>query len=131
MSISPRRIALAWTIMLASPVAAQSSGTGWHGIGQAVAPADAGSVTVATHAEANNHEFMVCIEGHVMRINQATLHFEGGGTQVMRIGERVADGGCSAGKSLSNHNHALESADVTYDQALLAGGTSRVQLFVR
>jgi hypothetical protein len=130
MSISPRGVALAWTIMLAAPAAAQSS-SGWHGIGQAVAPADAGSVTIATHAEPNNHELMVCIEGHVMRVHQATLHFEGGGTQVMHISERIADGGCSAGKSLSGHNHAVESVDVTYDQAILAGGTAHVQLFVR
>jgi len=130
MSISPRGVALACTLALAAPAVAQS-GSGWHGIGQSVAPADAGSVTVTTHAETNNHEFMVCIEGHIMRVNQATLHFEGGGTQMMRISERVADGGCSAGKSLNIRNHALESVDVTYDQALLAGGSARVQLFVR
>lgn len=130
MSMSPRCAALALTMLLAAPALAQS-GTGWHGIGQAVAPTDAGSVTIAAHGEAGDHEIMVCIEGHVMRLNQATLHFQGGGTQGLRFSERVADGGCSIGKSLTGRNRAVESADVTYDQAILAGGTARVQLFVR
>jgi hypothetical protein len=131
MTILPRGAALAFTMALAAPAVAQQSGTGWHGIGQALAPADAGSVTVAAHGEPTDHEFMICIEGHVMRLNQGTLHFQGGGTQVMRFSERVADGGCSAGHGLSGHNHAIESADVSYDQAILAGGTVHVQLFVR
>ena len=130
MSISPRGVALACTMALAAPAVAQS-GSGWHGIGQALAPTDAGSVTVAAHGEANNHELMICIEGHVMRLNQATLHLQGGGTQVMRFNARVADGGCSDGKSLNGRSHAVESVDVTYDQAVLAGGTAHVQLFVR
>jgi hypothetical protein len=74
---------------------------------------------------------MFCVEGHVMRLNTAMLHFQGGGTQEIRVNERVGDGGCSRGKTLSGHNHAVESAVVTYDQAVLAGGTVRVQLFVR
>jgi hypothetical protein len=131
MSISPRHVALASMMVLAAPAVAQQSGTGWYGIGQAVAPADAGSVTIAAHGDAGNHELMVCIEGHVMRLNQATLHFQGGGMQTMRISERVTDGGCSGGHGLSGHNHAVESAEVTYDQAALAGGTAHVQLFVR
>jgi len=130
MSISARHAALAWTMMLAAPALAQS-GTGWHGIGQAVAPPDAGSVTIAAHGEANNHEIMICIEGHVMRLNQATLHLQGGGIQNLRINERVSDGSCSVGKSLTGRSRAVESADVTYDQAILAGGIARVQLFVR
>jgi len=115
--------------IMAAGVAAQ--GTGWHGIGQALAPPDAGTVTVTAHGEPRDREIMFCVEGHAMRLNQATLHFQGGGTQGMRISERLADGGCSVGKSLSGHNHAVESAEVTYDQAILAGGTARVQLFVR
>ena len=130
MSISPRCAALAMTVLLAAPAAAQS-GSGWHGIGQAVAPADAASVTIAAHGESDNHEIMICIEGHVMRLHQATLHLQGGGTQTIRISERVADGGCSVGHGLTGRSRAVESADVTYDQAILAGGTARVQLFVR
>jgi hypothetical protein len=130
MSISKRAIAVAWITALAAPALAQS-GSGWYGIGQAAAPADAASITIAARGEPRNREIMFCIEGHVMRLNQATLHLQGGGTLSIRINERVADGGCSRGKSLSGRNRAVESADVTYDQAMLAGGTAHVQLFVR
>ena len=132
MSISPQRIALAATLALAAPaMAVAQGGSGWYGIGQATAPADAGSVTIAAHGDPGNHELMFCIEGHIMRLNQATLHFQGGGSQTIRISERIADGGCSVGHGLTGRNHAVESADVTYEQALLAGGTARIQLFVR
>jgi len=125
------KAALAAGLTAMAAVAAAQGGTGWHGIGQATAPPDAASVTIPAHGEPRDREIMFCIEGHAMRLNQATLHFQGGGTQTMRISERLADGGCSVGKNLSGHNHAVESADVTYDQAILAGGTARVQLFVR
>ena len=129
MIILKRAIAVACLATATAAVA--QSGSGWYGIGQAPAPADAASVTIAARGEPRNREIMFCVEGHVMRLNTAMLHFQGGGTQSIRIGERVADGGCSRGKSLSGHNHAVESAEVTYDQAMLAGGTARVQLFVR
>jgi hypothetical protein len=130
-----RKGALAACLTTAAAAAAAQSGSGWHGIGQAAAPPDAASVTIAVsitaRGETHNREIMFCVEGHVMRFASAVLHFEGGGTQSVRINERVADGGCSRGTTLSGHSHAVESADVTYDQAILAGGTARVQLFVR
>jgi hypothetical protein len=129
MNLTMRAIIMA-CLAAAGPALAQS-GSGWYGIGQAVAPADGTSVTIAARGEPRNREIMFCVEGHVMRLNTATLHFQGGGTQSIRISERVADGGCSRGKTLSGHNHAVESAEVAYDQAMLAGGTARVQLFVR
>jgi hypothetical protein len=130
MRISRGAALAACLAILAGPAAAQS-GTGWYGIGQAVTPPGAGSVTIAAHGDPHNHEIMFCIEGHIMRLGDATLHFQGGGTQSIHISERIADGGCSRGKSLSGHIRAVESADVTYDQAILAGGTAHVQLFVR
>jgi hypothetical protein len=130
MSMMKQAMKVAWIAALAGPALAQS-GTGWYGIGQAEAPVSAASVTIAAHGEARNREIMFCIEGHVMRLNQATLHFQGGGTQSIRINERVADGGCSRGKNLSGRNRVVESAEVTYDQAILAGGSASVQLFVR
>jgi hypothetical protein len=129
MNMSKRAFALA-CLAAAGPALAQS-GSGWYGIGQAAAAANAGSVTIAAHGDPRNHEIMFCIEGHIMRLGDATLHFQGGGTQSIHISERIADGGCSRGKTLSGHNHAVESADVTYDQAILAGGTAQVQLYVR
>jgi hypothetical protein len=74
---------------------------------------------------------MFCVEGHIMRLQQAVLHYDGGGTQSIRINQRLADGGCSEGSGLSGRNHAVVSADISYDQAVLAGGSAHVQLFVR
>jgi hypothetical protein len=125
-----KRAAIIFCLSAAGPALAQS-GTGWHGIGQATAAPDAGAVHIAATGGTRDREIMFCVEGHIMRLNEAVLHFQGGGTQSIRISERVADGGCSRGKTLSGHNHAVESADVTYDQAILAGGSARVQLFVR
>ena len=125
-----RRVVLASIAALAVPAFAQS-GSGWHGIGQAPAPSDSGSVTVPATGEPRDREIMFCVEGHAMRLNTAMLHFQGGGTQEIRVNERIGDGGCSRGKTLSGHNHAVESAEVSYDQAVLAGGSVRVQLFVR
>jgi hypothetical protein len=129
MNMTKRVFALV-CLAAAGPAMAQS-GTGWYGIGQAAAAPDAGSVTIAAHGDPHNHEIMFCVEGHNMRLNDAVLHFQGGGTQSIHISERIADGGCSRGKTLSGHNHAVESAEVTYDQAILAGGAAHVQLFVR
>jgi hypothetical protein len=126
-----KRAAIIFCLAAAGPALAQS-GTGWHGIGQASAAPDAGNVHIAAAGGAHSdREIMFCVEGHIMRLNEATLHFQGGGTQSIRISERVADGGCSRGKTLSGHEHTVESADVTYDQAILAGGSAHVQLFVR
>lgn len=129
MSILKRAIAVA--CLATATAAVGQSGSGWHGIGQAAAAPDAASVTIAATGGTRDREIMFCVEGHLMRLNTAMLHFQGGGTQSIRISERVADGGCSRGKTLSGHNHAVESAEVTYDQAMLAGGSARVQLFVR
>jgi hypothetical protein len=128
--ITSKRAVAILCLAVAGPALAQS-GTGWHGIGQAPAAPDAGSVTIAARGESRDREVMFCIEGHAMRLGDAMLHFQGGGTQSIRISERIADGGCSRGKTLSGRNRALESAEVTYDQAVLAGGSVRVQLFVR
>ena len=130
MRISREAALAACLAILAGPAAAQE-GTGWYGIGQAVTPPNAGSVAIAAHGDARNREIMFCVEGHIMRLGDATLHLQGGGTQSIHISERVADGGCSRGKTLSGRNRAVESAEVTYDQAILAGGSARVQLFVR
>lgn len=129
MIMSKRAVAIL-CLAAAGPALAQS-GTGWYGIGQAPAAPDAGSVTIAARGEPRNREIMFCVEGHAMRLGDAVLHFQGGGTQSIHISERIADGGCSRGKNLSGRNRAVESAEVTYDQAILAGGTARVQLFVR
>ena len=125
------KAALAAGLALGAAAALAQGGTGWYGIGQAVAQPDAASVSIAAHGDAHNHEIMVCVEGHAMKLTDATLHFEGGGTQSMRIRQRLDDGGCSDGKGLSGRNHAVTSAEIGYDQAVLAGGSAHVQLFVR
>lgn len=113
---------------LAAPAFAQS---GWTGIGHAAATPEAGSVTVPARGEARQREIMFCVEGHLLRINEAVLHYEGGATQNIRLRQRVADGGCSRMGTLSGRNRILVSADVAYDPATLEGSRTLVQIFVR
>src|SRR6185369_8371263 len=58
------RAALAAGLAIGAAAIAAAQGTGWYGIGQAVAQPDAGSVTIAAHGDPHNHEIMFCVEGH-------------------------------------------------------------------
>jgi len=113
---------------LAAPALAQS---GWTGIGHAPATPEAGSVTVPARGGARQREIMFCVEGHLVRLNEAVLHYEGGAIQNLRLRQRVADGGCSRMATLSGRNRILTSAVVAYDPATLEGGRTQVQIFVR
>ena len=126
---SVRVVLAAGLTALAAAAAAQ--GTGWHTIGQAKAAADSAKVVIAARGEPRNREIMFCIDGHGMNLLNATIAFEGGRTQSIKINERLADGRCSRGRPLSGRNKGAQSAEITYDPASLAGGTARVQLFVR
>lgn len=114
---------------LAAPALAQS---GWTGIGHAVATPEAGSVTINARGEARQREIMFCVEGHLLRLNEAVLHFQDGATQNVRLRQRIADGRCSRMASLSGgRNRILVTADVSYDPATLEGARTEVQIFVR
>jgi len=113
---------------LVAPALAQS---GWTGIGQAAATPEAASVTINARGEARQREIMFCLEGHLLRLNEAVLHYQGGATQNVRLRQRVADGGCSRMATLSGRNRILVSAHVAYDPATLEGARTQVQIFVR
>jgi hypothetical protein len=127
--MSKRRAALLAACLAATaPAIAQS---GWNGIGQAAATPEASSVTITARGEARQRELMFCVEGHLLRINEAVLHYQGGAAQNIRLRQRVADGGCSRMATLSGRNRILATADVSYDPATLEGARTQVQIFVR
>ncbi|HEU0100033.1 MAG TPA: hypothetical protein VFQ67_14825 [Allosphingosinicella sp.] len=130
MGVSYKAAAAVAVLTLAAAASAQG-GRAWQGIGKGTATPDSGSVAIPARGGPRDRELMICAEGRAIRLNVATLRFEGGATQSLKIGERLADGGCTGGKGFSGRNHSVESIEVAYDKATLAGGTARIELFVR
>ena len=116
MSMSKRAVALACLIVLAGAGPGASPARAGTGSARPRRRRDAGSVTVAAHGDARNREIMFCIEGHVMRSTMPRSISRAAAPSRFGSASDVADGGCSRGKSLSGHNHAVESAEVTYDR---------------
>ncbi|HYJ81670.1 MAG TPA: hypothetical protein VEW26_02355 [Allosphingosinicella sp.] len=125
------RSGAAAALLAFAAVATAQGGRAWQGIGKAAATADSGSVAIAARGGPRDRELMICVEGHAIRLNLATLHFQGGAKQAVKIAERLADGGCTGGKVFSARKGAVEKIEVAYDPATLAGGTTKIELFVR
>ena len=121
-------IAATAALVAAMPALAQS---GWTHIGQATAGSGASSATIAAHGDPRYRQLMVCIEGHVVRLNDAIIHFQDGRTQTIQLRARVADGGCSRMSEVGGRNRLIQSADVGYDPASLQGARPRFELSVR
>ena len=121
--IVPAAVAIA-----AMPVLAQS---GWTHIGEAKAEASAGSATIAAHGNARHRQVMVCVEGHVIRLNDTVVRYQDGRTQTLQLRARIPDGGCSRMAELGGRTRQVASAEVGYDPATLQGGSATVQLFAR
>ena len=123
-----RGLVAAAALIAAMPVLAQS---GWTHIGEAVAGADARSATIAPRGDPRYREVMVCVEGHVIRLNDTVIHYQDGRTQTLQLRARVADGGCSRMSEVGGRNRLIQSAEIGYDPATLQGGRATVQLFAR
>lgn len=123
-----RGIAAIAALVAAMPALAQS---GWTHIGQATAGSGASSATIAAHGDPRYRQLMVCVEGHLIRLNDAIIHFQDGRTQTIQLRARVADGGCSRMSEVGGRNRLIQSAEIGYDPATLQGGSATVQLFAR
>ena len=126
--IKRKAAALAVLVAASAPAIAQS---GWAQVGQAVAQASASAATVSSPVlDPRYREGMICVDGHLIRLNQAIIHYEGGTQQTIQLRARVANGGCSRGFGL-NSRHTIQSVEVTYDPATLEGASAHVQLYAR
>jgi hypothetical protein len=123
-----KTIVPAAVMIAAVPVLAQS---GWTHIGQATASAAAPRATIVAQGDPRHRQVMVCVEGHVIRLNDTVLRYKDGRTQNLQLRARIPDGGCSRMIELIGRTRQIESAEVGYDPATLQGGNATVQLFAR
>ena len=119
--------ALAVLAASSAPAIAQS---GWAQVGNSVAEAGAGTTSMTPRLDPRYREVMFCVDGSVIRLNDATIHFEGGTQQTIRLRARVTNGGCSRMFTL-NSRHTIQRVEVAYDPATLNGATAHVQLYAR
>jgi hypothetical protein len=122
-----RAAAIAVLVAVSAPAIAQS---GWAQVGSSTAEAGAGTASMTPTLDPRYREIMFCVDGHLIRLNDATIHFEGGTQQTLRVRERIADGGCSRMSTIGSR-HRIERVEIAYDAATLAGAGAHVQLYAR
>jgi hypothetical protein len=127
MMIGWRAAALAALAAVSAPALAQS---GWAQVGHSVAAAGQGSTTMTPTLDPRYRELMFCVDGSVIRLNDATIHFDGGTQQTIRVRARVTNGGCSRMFTLSSR-HTIQRVEVAYDPVTLGGASAQVQLYAR
>lgn len=124
------RMALAAALLsIASSGAAQS---GWTGIGRGEISGDSGRGAVAgRETQGFRDEFMVCVDGHAIRLLDGELQYRDGRTQAFRIRTLMDAGDCGRPVSLRGGNRDIASFDFTYDPDSLEGAAAIVELYAR
>ncbi len=125
--IMRKAAAIAVLVAASAPAIAQS---GWAQVGNSLAEASAGTTSMTPTLDPRYREIMFCVDGHLIRLNDATIHFEGGTQQTVRVRARVVDGGCSR-MSMIGSRRTIQRVEIAYDPATLAGASAHVQLYAR
>ena len=126
--IERKAAAFAVLVAASAPALAQS---GWAQVGQATAQSSASATTLDRPVlDPRYREGMICVDGHAMRLNQATVRYESGNQTTINLRARVTNGGCSRAFGI-NSRHTIQSVEVTYDPATLEGASAHVQLYAR
>jgi len=125
--IKRKAAALAVLAGLSAPALAQS---GWAQVGHSTAAGSQDKTMMTPTLDPRYREGMICVDGHVIRLTEATLHFEGGTSRSVRLGARVTDGGCSRSFTFGSRSR-IERIEVGYDPATLNGNSAQVQLYAR
>lgn len=77
-------------------------------------------------------EIMICVENAPVAFQDVTVRFRNGGTQNIRLRQRIAAGRCSRVVSLSGRDRDIQAVDFSYAPAAGGGGTRpTVQLYAR
>ncbi|HEY0111573.1 MAG TPA: hypothetical protein VGB59_00315 [Allosphingosinicella sp.] len=113
---------------LAAPSVAQDSG--WRTLGRAPVNPEATSGTINVRWDPNLREAMFCVDGHGVRLTDATLRLQDGSAKLVKIRQTLADGGCSKALPLPRKAD-VASVDIAYDSASLGGAKAKVQLTAR
>lgn len=123
-----RTIALAAAAAaVATPALAQGS---WTTVGRGVTEPDSQSGTIAVRWDPGFREAILCVEGHDIRVAEATFRFEDGSAKVVKLREFLADGACSRPLSVPRKAE-VASIDIGYDGASLDGAKAEVQVAAR
>jgi len=119
----------AWgMVAAAAPALAQ---TGWGIIGAGVADPQATAGTIAPRTTDPVREFMFCVEDAAVRFRGVTIRFADGAPQQVGFRDRLAAGRCGRALGVQARGRAIAGIDFTYDPAVLAGNSARVQAFGR
>ena len=113
---------------MAAPALAQD--TGWTTVGRTAVGPDSSSGTIQVRWDPDFRQAMFCVDGHGMRLDQATLRLEDGSTRVVKLRQTLADGACSKPLSIARKTK-LAAVDIAYDSGSLDGAQAKVQLTAR
>lgn len=110
-----------------APAAAQS---GMGLIGERVVDG-ADRDTVRARGSAQYREIMICVENAPVAFQEVVVRFKNGGTQNVRLRQRIAAGRCSRVVGLSGRDRDIQAVDFTYAPAAGGGARPTVQLYAR
>lgn len=128
MSAARMTVIAAAAALLATPAAAQE--TGWTQVGRASVGADAASGSIKVRWDPSFRQGMFCTDGSAIRLTDATLRFEDGTSKIVKVRQKLTDGGCSKPVAVPRKSQ-IATVDIAYDAATLTGEKAKVQLVAR
>ena len=114
--------------ILAGPATAQDSG--WSTVGRVTVGPDASSGTMTVRWDPSFRQGMFCADGAGVRLADATLRFADGTSKIVKVRQKLADGGCSKPIAVPRKSQ-VATLDIAYDSATLNGGKAKLQLAAR
>ena len=98
-------------LLAAAPAAA---GSGWTAVGRASLDAAGRTATAPVRWQSGFSELLVCADGGAVRLTGATLHLADGTTRILRVGDRLKNGGC-ASELRVGRGHDVAAIDFAYE----------------
>jgi hypothetical protein len=128
----------ALSLLLALPQNAPAQGKGkagkaaWDYLGEANVDgaADHDRITV-TRTEGTFRAIQLRVERAPIEFNRVVVHYSNGQSDPVPVRERIAEGGASRAIDLPGQRRAIQSVEIWYERAKLAGAKPRVTLYGR
>lgn len=126
-----RTAVMAATVLLAAAPAPARAQQGMGLIGHRVVEG-ADRDTIAARGSAQYREIMICVDEAPVAFQDVVVRYKSGGSQNIRLRQRIAAGRCSRVVSLTGRDRDIATLDFTYSPAAAgAGARPRVQLYAR
>lgn len=87
--------------------------------------------SIPARGSAQYREIMICVENAPVAFQEVVVRFRNGGTQNIRLRQRIAAGRCSRVVGLSGRDRDIQAVDFTYAPAAGGGTRPTVQLYAR